>query len=283
MSGMYLPIMERMLRADYATFSWDRPGTGESTGEIDRSRLIEQRAQILLDAIAVMKARADIDPRRIGLVGISQAGYVMPRVLSLSKDIAFMICTSCPGMAGNDQTAYVITFQALCAGVPEEKADQKTRLLSELDGARTYETYAEYVHYREILAALTDLAANPDWSDLPGVVPEEEWRLSNPSSLEGYWNPMEVIEKVTIPVLAFFGEKDTQVDPIQGARAYREALERAGNPNSRVALIAGADHAMTLAVTGCMDELQQRVQSGDWSFAPEYLDTLEEWLRGLRR
>ena len=32
----YPPIMERMLRAGYATFAWDKPGTGESTGEIDR-------------------------------------------------------------------------------------------------------------------------------------------------------------------------------------------------------------------------------------------------------
>ena len=30
--GYYLPIMERMLRAGYAVFSWDNPGAGESTG-----------------------------------------------------------------------------------------------------------------------------------------------------------------------------------------------------------------------------------------------------------
>ena len=30
--GYYLPVMERMLRAGYAVFSWDKPGTGQSTG-----------------------------------------------------------------------------------------------------------------------------------------------------------------------------------------------------------------------------------------------------------
>jgi hypothetical protein len=230
-----------------------------------------------------VKARPEINPQRIGLWGISQASYVMPLVLTQSKDIAFMICVSCPGMAGTDQTAYLITFQALCAGVPEEKADQKRRLLSELDRARTYATYAEYVHYREILGALTDLAADPDWSDLPGVVPESEWQLDHPSNLEAYWNPRVVIEQVTIPVLALFGERDTQLDPIQGARAYREALERAGNPNDRVELFPGANHVMILAQTGCMDELSQLVQSGNFTIVPEFLDTIEEWLRGLRR
>jgi dipeptidyl aminopeptidase/acylaminoacyl peptidase len=95
--GTYLPIMDRMASVGYATFAWDKPGTGESTGEIDRSRLGEQRAGIVLNAIEVLKARPDIDPRQIGLWGISQAGYVMPRVLSASSDVAFMIAVSCPG------------------------------------------------------------------------------------------------------------------------------------------------------------------------------------------
>ena len=187
-------------------------------------------------------------------MGNRQAGYVMPRAISLSEDIAFMICVSCPGMAGNDQTAYLFMAQALCAGVPAEKAAEKARLLAELDKARTYKTYAEYLRYQEILAALTKLAANPDWSNLPGVVPEKEWQAKDPADLESYWNHMGVVEQTKMPVLAFFGEKDTQGDPIQGAHAYQEALERAENPHSRVELYPGVSHIMTLAETGCMDE-----------------------------
>ncbi len=134
----------------------------------------------------------------------------------------------------------------------------------------------------EVLAALTAIGSNPSDGYRPEVMPEEAW-LANDPDYENWWNPMEVIEQGTIPVLAFFGEKDTQVDPIQGARAYREALERAGNSNSRVELIPGVDHAMILAETGCYDELTQMVQSGNWTIAPEFLDTQEEWLRDLRR
>ena len=165
--GLYLPIMERMLRAGYATFAWDKPGTGESTGQLS-TRMYHQRAQIVLDAIEVMKAHPDIDRQRIGLWGISQAGYVMPLVLSMSEDIAFMICVSCgAGMSGVDEMAYQIISQAFCAGVPEEKADELRRLLSELDRARTYETYDEYVHYREVLDALAGIGSNmPDYNGL---------------------------------------------------------------------------------------------------------------------
>jgi len=33
--------MERMLRAGYGVFSWDKPGTGDSTGDIDPQQTFE--------------------------------------------------------------------------------------------------------------------------------------------------------------------------------------------------------------------------------------------------
>jgi alpha-beta hydrolase superfamily lysophospholipase len=304
MFGEYMPIMERMLRAGYATFSWDKPGTGESTGQISSNHVFAQRAQILLDAIEIMQARPDIDPQRIGLWGISQAGYVMPLALTQTKDIAFMICVSCPGMSGYDQMAFNVTAWALCSEVPEEKADQKTRLLAELDRARTYDTYAEYLHYREVLKALAGLVSAPieQWP----VLSEETWQ-QNPTDPEDVWNPIEVIEQLGIPVLAIFGDQDRSVDPLQGAYAYRQALEQAGNPKSRVELFPKARHELIVSKTGCPIEeefqwLEQYVKTlgygsvseaeaavekdprlhGDF-LTPGYLDLIEEWLRDLRR
>ena len=275
----YPPIMERMERAGYATFAWDKPGTGESTGQIDRSRLGEQRAQIVLDAVNVLKARSDIDSEKIGLWGISQAGYVMPRALSMSKDIAFMIAVSCPGVAGVDQGAYLVSSQAVCAGVSEGDAKEMRQLLAAIERV---EQYDDYVHYKELLDALPGIGGAVIFGYRSGVMPEEEWHAPNLQG-EYFWNPIEVIEQTTIPVLAFFGEKDTQVDPIQGAQAYREALERAGNLNFRVELIPGADHNIILSESGCLDERENRSRQEWTNYAPEYLDTLEEWLRELRR
>lgn len=304
--GMYLPLMERMLQAGYATFAWDKPGTGESTGTIDQSRLIQQRAQIVLDATEVMKAHPDIDPGQIGLWGISQAGYVMPQALSMSDDIAFMICVSCPGVPGYDQMAFQAAALALCDRVPDDKADQKTRLLAELDRARTYETYEEYLHYREILAALADIASVS--LDAYPVLSEQTWQ-ENPSVNSGTWNPIKVIEQSRIPVLAIFGDRDRQIDPLQGAYAYRKALGQAGSPESRVELFPRANHGIAVQETGCPDAdrqwLEQYVktlgygslnealeavrkdpyhfdQLSAFPYAPGYLDLVEEWLRELR-
>jgi pimeloyl-ACP methyl ester carboxylesterase len=182
-------------------------------------------------------------------------------------------------MAGVDQGAFLVSAQAVCAGVPAEEAEEMRRLLSEIERVQTYD---EYVQYKQALDALPGISAASLFGYRQGIRPEEEWHAPDPQS-EYVWDPMRVMEKTTIPVLAFFGEKDTQVDPIQGAQAYRQALERAGNPNFRVELIPDADHNLILSETGCLDERERRLEPEWTNYALEYLDTLEAWLRELRR
>jgi uncharacterized protein len=316
MFGYYLPIMERMLRAGYAVFSWDKPGTGESTGQLSDTRVLHQQAQIVLDAIEVMKEHPDIDQRRIGLWGISQGGYVMPLVLLQSDDVAFMICVSCAGMSGHDQGKYQITtFTMFCEDAPEENADQRSVLFADLDKARTYETYEEYRHYREVLDAFVDISPNRQkllevfsQNGASGAVPEEAW-LENDPEFEGWWNPVGVLEQVRISVLAIVGDRDSNLDPIQGAYAWRKALEKAGNPNFRVEILPNADHLISISESSCINEqmktidqvLQEQGYNGTLneslplfqrepgkhtplsavSYAPGYLDLIEEWLRDL--
>jgi len=278
-SGTYIPIMERMESAGYATFAWDKPGTGESTGVIDSNKLGTQRAQIVLDAIEVLRSRSDINPDQIGLWGISQAGFVMPRVIASGENIAFMIAISCPGMAGVEQGAYLVSAQAVCAGASEEKAEQMRQLLAAIERVETYE---EYVQIKEQLDAFPEIGSGEIFGYRPGVIPEEEWHIPNLQG-EYFWNPIDVIEKTTIPMLAFFGELDTQVDPIRSAQAYQEALRRAGNSNFRVELIPRSDHNIILSKTGCLDERETRWPKEWINYAPEYLDILEEWLRELHQ
>lgn len=313
--GYYLPVMERMLRAGYAVFSWDKPGYGESTGQLRARHVYHQRAQIVLDAIEVLQARPDIDSQRIGLWGISQASYVMPLVLSQSEDVAFMICVSCGGMSGHDLGVYQITtFAMFCADVLEEDADQRTALFAELEEARKLETYEEYLHYREVLDALVDISPYRDKlldflskNGGGGVVPEEAW-LKNDPEIERWWNPVEVLEQLRIPVLAIFGDKDSNTDPIQGAYAWRKALEQAGNRDFRVELLPGVDHLVAPSESSCINDQAETIDQvlqeqgygpqdeslalfqrepgqhtplSAWPYAPGYLDMIEEWLRGL--
>jgi uncharacterized protein len=306
----YLPIMERMLQAGFATFAWDKPGTGESTGELGEPNLRHKRAQILLDAIELMKSRPEIDPTRIGVWGISQAGYVIPIALTQTEDIAFVICVSCPGESGFDQMVYQTMAFGLCEDMPKEKLAERDRLLKELDQNRSYETYAGYLAYRKSMADLAALV--PVSLDNWPVTSEETWQ-ANPIEDEGVWNPVPVFSQAKIPVLAIFGGQDRQLDPLQAAFVYRKALSEAGNPKNQVEVFPNADHLMLTSKTGCPDELQKTfIRAFLWfaithgattpekinaeiakdpykpgllpsiPFAPGYLDLIEEWLIGLQ-
>jgi len=293
-----------MLRAGYAFFSWDKPGLGKSTGRLSNARLLHERAQILLDAIEAMKARPDIDPKRIGVAGGSQAGYVMPLALSMTRDIAFMICISCPGMSGADQSTYQPMARALCTGTVDGQAERRQELLAALDAARTYEAYGQYLLYREAIDALFSTAPQAPAGHGFGIVPEEAWQQNDPER-ESWWNPVKVMEQTTIPVLVLLGDQDRNMDPLQAAVAWRQALEKAGNPYSRVELFPNANHGLVFSETGCPDAdlqwLEEYARSLGYEslaaagaavqenpelmslfpYAPGYLDLIEEWLRAL--
>ena len=62
--------------------------------------------------------------KRIGVWGISQAGYVIPLALQKTKDISFMIMVGCPGENGIHQTAYLLKRQLQFEGLSEKETNE---------------------------------------------------------------------------------------------------------------------------------------------------------------
>jgi pimeloyl-ACP methyl ester carboxylesterase len=270
----FYALKKCFLRAGYATMMWDKPGSGQSSGEFSQSHLRAERAEILLAAILHTKSHPRIDSGRIGVWGISQAGYVIPLALPKTVDISFMIMVGCPGENGICQTAYLLRRQLQFEGVSEEEARQVENHFIQLFYAETFEEYIKHAK------PLYDNPVQRKLGFVSALWDETNWKPHSPEN-EGFFDPIDIIEKVTIPVLAFFGEKDTQVDPIQGVEAYKKALTKAGNKNFRVELIPNADHNIILSKTGSMKERSRR-NAKEWqNYAPEYLEIMEEWLKKL--
>ena len=85
----FKPLIEIFLRNGFAVLSWDKPGSGESRGEFGSEYEITERAKIIVDATSIMVDNPSIDESSIGLWGISEAGWVMPKALNMTSDIAF--------------------------------------------------------------------------------------------------------------------------------------------------------------------------------------------------
>jgi pimeloyl-ACP methyl ester carboxylesterase len=259
----------------FAYFRYDKPGSGDSKGQFTDSLLFQERAQIVSAAVDLLKKRPDIDSTRIGLVGSSQAGYVIPIVLSTRNDIAFMIGLSLPAETGHEQWAYLLKMQLIYEGYSKEKAEEFRRMYLRLIRSANYQEFLETIRYFENnpvhISSLNGYDENfakslHDWWPL-------DWTKAQS------FDPMELMKGVKIPALIVYGVKDTQVDPHQGADAYKNVFRAAGNPFYEVISIPDADHNMFLAMTGSLKEQKERNHS---ELSPVLVENVRKWLTKLK-
>jgi uncharacterized protein len=102
----------RLTAMGFAVLAYDKRGVGGSTGEYasigpaNSDRMFDLLAADALAGIVALKARRDIDPSRVGLVGFSQAGWIMPLAASRSRDVAFVVIISGPAVSVGEEIAY---------------------------------------------------------------------------------------------------------------------------------------------------------------------------------
>jgi pimeloyl-ACP methyl ester carboxylesterase len=268
--------LKTFLEQGFAVFLYDKPGSGLSTGDFNRGRLFEERAAILIDAIGFLRQHKAIDPQAIGLYGSSQASYVMAVSLAQTRDVAFMIAWSCPMESSIEQSAYLVWNYVLCDGGSAEEADAAEEAFLRRGRARTYSDYLAAAEYLEAVPAIRDELG---WA---GVASEEHFTPADTTS-EYFLDPSAMVGSLEIPILALFAENDRQIDPVQGAAAYRRILARADQKLSSVVVVPGADHNMNLSPRGCIQDQRDGYRAvGGATLSPVFLETVAEWLARLR-
>ena len=88
------------------------------------------------------------------------------------------------------------------------------------------------------------------------------------------YDPAPALRKVTCPVLALIGEKDTQVSPLQNLPAIRAALQASGNKDFETVELPGLNHLFQSARTGAPAEYGQIEET----IAPKALDKIASWI-----
>lgn len=88
--GGYKPLMERFAQQGFIAVSWDKLGVGKSSGNwLDQT--MDDRSKEVSYVISWLKKNYPSESGTIGLWGASQAGWVIPRVLTERTDIRFSI------------------------------------------------------------------------------------------------------------------------------------------------------------------------------------------------
>ncbi|MDH6139418.1 dienelactone hydrolase/heme exporter protein D [Kitasatospora sp. GP30] len=100
---------------------------------------------------------------------------------------------------------------------------------------------------------------------------------------EGGYDPVPVLEQLhRTPVLALWGEHDTQVPPQESSRIFRETLARAGNQHAVIGFVAGGAHNGHRTTDG-FDRIGGPLFDGKnlGELAPGYAQTMTSWVRAV--
>ena len=123
-----LPWARFLIRRGMGVLAYDKRGVGGSSGDWNTASFDDLAGDVVA-AFDYVKMRPDIDASQIGLLGISQAGWVMPLAANRAKGLAFLISISGPGVSAAETTIDQTRNEMTMAGMPAERVAQIVDLL----------------------------------------------------------------------------------------------------------------------------------------------------------
>lgn len=141
--GGYKPLMERFAKQGYMSVSWDKLGVGKSSGNW-LNQTMTDRAKEVDQVVKWMKTNYSGSSKNIGLWGASQAGWVIPKVMNLNKDIRFSIMVA-PAINWMRQGEYNTAWQQKdSGGTKQEISKAKQNFIADSILIANNKTYDEY-------------------------------------------------------------------------------------------------------------------------------------------
>jgi uncharacterized protein len=278
-------IADHLTKQGYAVLRLDDRGAGKSTAANITNSTSKDFADDINLAVNYLQSRADVNKKKIGLVGHSEGGLIAALVASKRTDINFMILLAGPGTKGSvllaDQN--VAIFKR--AGISAKSANAYRSLYLQLSNA-------------VITSADSAAAFNMAWNAYQAwkkTTPEElreELRMTYDdesaslikSLLEQFSNPWmkyflnsdpsPLLQKTTAKVLALNGGMDLQVLPKQNLAGIKAALQKSKSPLYGIKELPGLNHLFQ----GCKDCTINEYSLLEETFSPVALKEITNWL-----
>lgn len=279
----WLDVRNSITKAGFATFMWDKMGCGNSQGTYKNGRPVENEALEVIEAIKNLKANKIKGSNKIGLWGISRAGWINPIVIDQFDKVDFWISVS--GVDGDETFDYLLEQNLRIEG---HQQDTIHLILNEWrnsiwlsHGGASYTTY---------LSASENLRKNTFWKKINnGSTREENYYeyqkilqkaiLDKDTQLPLYIeNFNKVLSEINVPVLALFGETDMTVDWKKTKALYEKTIQV--NSDLTIVTFPNCNHNMWQAKTGGFYEFEDR----NWTYTrcDGFLDSITNWLNELK-
>jgi hypothetical protein len=263
----YLPLINAFLDQGIGIYTWDKPGIGSSTGNwLDQS--MPDRASEAATALGTL-TNAHPDYRgKIGFIGFSQAGWVVPKASVLAPDTAFIVMI---GGAVNwqDQAAFYMRQRLMANGVSEVEIARQIRE----SRSRDHIVFAPDANYETYLAKSGD----------PAPVSKDRFAfIKRNITADARTN----LARLTIPTLALWGADDLNVDAVSDAAIYRDILN-GKNGETKITIVADATHGLlksdlfNYARPDDMPISRQLLYlaMGRYAYAPDVIEQMTTWMQ----
>jgi pimeloyl-ACP methyl ester carboxylesterase len=267
----YVQIIQQLNASGIAAIEYDKRGINQSTGTYEEN--IERLTADATAVVAAMRARADIDPARIALIGHSQGGVIAPAVAAADPRIAAVITLAGSVGDGLPYLRRALRSQLLAAGRPAATVDPAADAAAALLQARIDCRDDDATIATSRAAVVTRLEASgfsraEAEEGLAMIDTPEAWTINKLRSASD-------LKALRIPVLAIFAGRDPLVVAEAEAPAARIAL--ANNPKARVVVLDGLSHwFQDNPLTGREDEV---ARLGPNASSPRVITLIDTWLR----
>lgn len=264
-----------LVRHGIAMLTYDKRGAGASTGGWQTASS-EDLANDALAGLQLLRSRADINPRQVGLWGNSNGGWVVASAAARSRDVAFVISRVGSALPVHENIAYEVEHDLRDRNFTEEEIRQAVALRRQLSL-----TILTNTGWNELRASI-ERSRNERWFNVsrvgwlsPSQIPLEGATLREWQGVLSF-DPVPSWERVTCPVLALFGELDRATDTRRSVPLLDAALRRTGNRDYTIMMLPRASHGFFEAETGYPSEFP-RLRG----YVDGYMDGMANWL--LRR
>lgn len=275
----FLLIADYLTKRGIGVLRFDDRGVGESTGDRNTANTKDFATDVTA-AVEYLKARKEINLKKIGLIGHSEGGIIAPMVAANSKDISYIILLAGTGIPGDELLIQQTYLVGKAAGMSEEDLKEANisnakiynimKTEKNLDAAKKQLTII-------IQASFDELPANqkPSQDEINSVITQQIAVIASPwFQYFVSYDPSLILKDVKCPVLVLNGEKDIQVPSKINTQAIKNALEKGGNKKVTVVEFPNTNHLFQECVTCSVDEYEKLEQT----FSPIALKQIADWI-----
>jgi uncharacterized protein len=260
-----------LVRRGVAVLSYDKRGVGASTGDFRRASL-EDLAEDAVAGARFLQTRKEINAKQIGFRGMSQGAWVAPLAAFKFREAAFVIAISGGGITLEQQELLDTEYVLRETGFSDEEVGEA------LEFQRSKNNYMRTGEGWEIYAGLRQRAQSRRWFNYPGIdaggpaIKEAPYWAS--LRLIYFYDPVPILEKLTCPLLAIFGELDTPKGVAKNIANLELALKKAGNKDYMMKVFPQAGHSLLVGEAADRKNRSTEVIY----FAPGYGETVLNWI-----